>query len=305
LLLAVVLTGFRSAAAAPIKVTPDGQGGFASIQAAIDSVPNQGKAPVVIEIAPGRYDERITIPKNKPFITLRGTGDTPADVWVGGTLKAPGAILTANADDFRCEHLTLEDLSEEVDNQTRSALVVAGQRQAFEDCTIKGRHNTLFVRPGASAYLHFCRVTGTGDIIYGAGTAFLDTCEVTVLWSTGTIASPNTPRNVDVGLIFSDCRFSGPPNGSGSLMRPWGADGAAVFIRCAIDERFSRVGWTPWNGRETTCRAAEFGSTTADGKPLDLSERPAWVRRLTEEEVRRYSMETVFHGWNPHTPPTP
>ncbi len=63
---------------------------------------------------------------------------------------------------------------------------------------------------------------------------------------------------------------------------------------------FSHQGWTPWAGREATCRAAEFGSTTADEKPLDLSERPAWVHRLTAEEARRYTLANVLGNFNPH-----
>src|SRR4051794_17949702 len=105
--LAFAVIGPCAALAASTRVVAPG-GPFASVQAAIDSVPEGNAEAVVIEIAPGRYDERLTIPKTKPLVTLRGMGNTPGDVYIGGVMSATGAIVTAVADDFRCEHLTLE-----------------------------------------------------------------------------------------------------------------------------------------------------------------------------------------------------
>jgi len=53
-------------------VARDGSGNFTSVQAAVDSVLADNTKPVVIQIKPGVYVENITVPKEKPFITMRG-----------------------------------------------------------------------------------------------------------------------------------------------------------------------------------------------------------------------------------------
>jgi len=57
-----------------IKVNSDGSADYKTVQAAIDSIPpNNNKTPTTIELAPATYMERVTVPKDKPFLTLRGT----------------------------------------------------------------------------------------------------------------------------------------------------------------------------------------------------------------------------------------
>jgi pectinesterase len=292
--------GENGAAANTRIVNPKAREGFGTIQAAINSVPDGNAAPVVIEITPGRYEEHITIPATKRFITLRGMADDPADVWIGGTIVGQGAILTSRGADFRCEHLTLEDLSSAPPDVAHSAIYLSAPRQVIEDCLLLGTHNTVAIWTETQAYFHSCRITGTSDIVFGPATAIFDNCDILVT-SVGSIATPNTPKNIEFGLIFLDCRLTGQGSNSPTLMRPWSADAHAAFIRCSIDGHFRRTPWTPWAGRETTCRAEESGSVAPDNKTLlDLSNRPAWVHRLSAEEARRYTVSKVFR-WDPHT----
>jgi pectinesterase len=45
---------------------------FRTVQEAVDAIPRGNTAPWEIEIAPGRYTERLAIPRDKPFIRLIG-----------------------------------------------------------------------------------------------------------------------------------------------------------------------------------------------------------------------------------------
>jgi pectinesterase len=298
--LSVMVYGESCFAVTVAKVLPDGKGDFATIQAAIDAVPARNTATVVIEIGPGRYNERLTIPKNKPFITLRGMGNIPADVWIGSVIQNARAVVAANASDFRCEHLTISEQRIVVEGQAQAAVELGGVRQVLEDCEISGTQHIVSIPSGGQAYLHCCKIVGSDDIIFGSGTAFLDTCDVFVTGGKGVIAMPITLKTLSAGLVFTDCHFSGSSANEAALMRPWGPDGAAAFIRCSVDQHFTRAGWRPWEGHEATCRAEEFATTTPDDKPLDLSERPRWVRQLSAEESRRYILASVYGGWNPH-----
>ena len=49
---------------------------FSSIGSALAQIPANNTTPVIIEIAPGIYHEKLTI--NKPYITLRGMGESSA-----------------------------------------------------------------------------------------------------------------------------------------------------------------------------------------------------------------------------------
>jgi endo-1,4-beta-xylanase len=66
-----------------------------------------------------------------------------------------------------------------------------------------------------------------------------------------------------------------------------------------MDDDISARGWDPWDGREKTCRADEYGSRTLDGKPIDLSQRAPWVHRLTAAEAAAYTPSAVLGGWDP------
>jgi pectinesterase len=282
-------------------VKPDGSGQFTSIQAAIDSVPNRTSFPVIIEIAPGRYQGRVEIPKNKSFVTLRGMGDQPSEVWIGSALKTDErGVLSAQADDFRCEHLTIE-YTGDTSADPQGGLYSDGKRQVMEDCDVKGWHNAVEVRN--ETYFHFCRIQGGSDIISGAGTAVFDACDIVSLRGNGgCIAAPRTPKNVEFGFVFLDCRLvkGNIAAASVSLMRPWGPDGHTAFVRCVMDDHIAPAGWAAWDGRENTCRAEEFGSVAPDGAAINLTARAPWLRRIPEQDASHLTIRNIFPGWDPH-----
>ena len=89
------------------------------------------------------------------------------------------------------------------------------------------------------------------------------------------------------------------PDNSSTLMRPWYPYGQTAYINCSMDSHITAAGWSPWDGRELTCRAAEYGSKTLSGATIDLSKRASWVKRLTSTEAAQYSRSNVLGGWTP------
>src|SRR3954449_2486732 len=76
-------------------VALDGHSDFTTVQGAIDAVPSGNTAPFVIAIRPGTYPGPVSVPADKPFISLRGLGHQPSDVVItddraNGTLKPDG-----------------------------------------------------------------------------------------------------------------------------------------------------------------------------------------------------------------------
>jgi len=69
-----------------------------------------------------------------------------------------------------------------------------------------------------------------------------------------------------------------------------------------MDSHITAVGWLDWTSSEpntSTCRAAEYGSTTLSGATINLSERASWVVRLTSSQAATYSKSNVLGGWSP------
>jgi pectinesterase len=107
---------------------------------------------------------------------------------------------------------------------------------------------------------------------------------------------------VTYGFVFNACtiaRASGVPNNSSTLMRPWYPYGATAYINCSMDSHITAAGWSPWDGREATCRAAEYGSKTLAGATINLATRSSWVKRLTAAQAATYSRANVLGGWVP------
>ena len=57
---------------AEVIVAADGSGQYRSVQQAVDSAPSHSHQRFVIHIKPGIYKERVTVPSDKTFLTLRG-----------------------------------------------------------------------------------------------------------------------------------------------------------------------------------------------------------------------------------------
>jgi len=286
-------------------VAADGSGQYTTVQAAIDAVPAKNKSPITIRIAPGKYTEHVMIPREKPFITLIGSGKDRSEVWIGsGAVRL--APLEVRAADTRIENMTLESTAGATAGPMM-ALYVEAKRVHVENCSILGWQDTLGVWNNAVAYFHNCEIWGSVDFIYSGGTGVFDHCKVVERRDTGgVIAAPSTPKDVKYGLVFLDCFLTQTPEAKKagmSLMRPWYPDGQTAYIRCQM-ENVSAAGWDKWDGREKTCRAAEYGSTDLNGKPIDLSKRSPWVKRLSAKEAAEYTVKNILGGWDPTTSAT-
>lgn len=130
-----------------IRVSAEGTGDFATIQAAVDSVPNNNTSPFVIKIAPGTYSERVDIRRGKNHVALIGTGATrTATILTTGHVDIDSAsekcALSVHSDDTWVENLTVENTAGPTAGP-HGALYTDGKRQIFENLLIKGWQDTL------------------------------------------------------------------------------------------------------------------------------------------------------------------
>jgi pectin methylesterase-like acyl-CoA thioesterase len=119
-----------------------------------------------IDVDKGGYDESITVPANRPWLTLQGVSGKPEDVVVindraHGTLKSDGtqwgtegsATATFKAPDLTVQDLTIANSFDpadhtEVDQFETQAVAVAakGDRQVYFNVRILGRQDMLLVK---------------------------------------------------------------------------------------------------------------------------------------------------------------
>jgi pectin methylesterase-like acyl-CoA thioesterase len=291
-----------------LKVGPGEQ--FADVQAAVDAVPANNTVRHVIEITPGTYQKRVIVPDNKPFITLRGTGNTAADTKLtfnetASTLPNESTVhasTVVRAKDFIAENLTFENSAGQNAGQAL-AIYVRGDRAIFNNCRFLGWQDTLRSETGRH-YFYDSYIEGSVDFIYGKGTAFF---ENSTLFSkaNGYITAQGREGATDAnGYVFKNSTITGSPaNGTVFLGRPWAAYSRAIYIDTKMSSIIHPAGWQAWSGNNhLTSFFAEYNSMDLSGNPINVSSRVAWSKQLTAEQAAAFTKELWLagnDGWNP------
>lgn len=133
---------------------------FATLQAAVNSA-SSGAA---ILVAPGAYDETVTIPRSKSNLVLIGVGGRGGGFVEPSTEDAGGMVV--HADD-----VTLVNLGVAGEDTTSAvALTVTGARFRAINCKFEGGLTQLVLGPGTDAQI-------TADTHGDGADAFFDDCE--------------------------------------------------------------------------------------------------------------------------------
>jgi pectin methylesterase-like acyl-CoA thioesterase len=265
----VAETAPSSTAAAPIAATPtvasDGTGLYRTVQAAVNAVPANNTKRATITIKPGTYREIVTIPSNKPYITLQGLGTTANSTLIvdnhsnaGGYGTAGSATVFVYGHDFIAQNLTMSN-DYGVGSQAVAANVTA-QRALFSGVRFLGNQDTLLVNDGARAYFVNNYIEGTVDFIFGGGTAVFNACSIYEKRTVGgPVTAARTPSTQAYGFLIYKSTVTGATNNTTQLGRPWGPDAQVLY-------------------REST-----LTSTLATAQPwIDMSGHPWYQARFTE-----------------------
>jgi pectinesterase len=291
-------------------VAADGSGQFQSLQAAILAAPTASRGrPWIVWVKAGTYRERLYVQREKRFLALVGedalrtvvTFDLHAflpgpDGKPISTFRTPTAQI--DADDFTAENLTFENPAG-VEGRQALAVRVDGERVAFRGCRFVGWQDTILLNRGRH-YLEDCFVSGSVDFIFGGATAFLERCRIHARGD-GYLTAASTPEEERHGLVFHACRITGEPGVKTWLGRPWRDFSSVAFLDTEMSDVVRPEGWHNWDRplRERTVRYGERGST---GPGAAGDARVGWARRLTAEEAKALTVESVLggaDGWRP------
>jgi len=303
---AIALGGNRT-----LTVAADGKGDFKSVQSAIDAIPAKNEEPVVIHVAAGRYKEKIYLPRDKRFVTIRGD-DSGTTVLTydqnaaslgpdGKPLGTTGSYSTwVDADDFLAENITFENTAGDVGGHTGQALALraSGDRQVYRKCRLLGWQDTLYADAGRQYYAD-CYIQGRVDFIFGSATAVFDRCELHSK-NGGYVTAASTPREKPFGYVFLHCKLTGE-GAKAMLGRPWRPYAAVTYAWCEIGDHIKPAGWDNWRNAENE-KTARYAEYKCSGPGADRAGRVGWSHELTDDQAKELTVANILGGkdkWGP------
>ena len=225
---------------------------------------------------------------------------------IEGLGKCETFSFSNKATDIYMQDITLKNGLKD-DTGRGAALEDGGDRNIFKNVRLYGYQDTYYSKNGRY-YFEGGELRGRVDFLCGGGDVFYNGVTLAVCGD-GYIVAPGKPKQY--GYIFRDCTIKGDNyNGTYKLGRPWGDGGEpiALYINTTMEIQPTAEGWNEM-GDGWPARFAEYGSKTAAGTPINLSDRKKIFAKthennpiLTKEEADFYTIENVLGGdddWNP------
>ena len=294
---------FRTESSAAATVAKDGTGQFSTVQAAIDAVPANNTTRRVITIKAGTYREIVTIPSNKPYITLQGLGSSAAATVIvnnhssaGGYGTSGSATLFVNGRDFVAQNLTVSN--DYGEGSQAVAANVNADRAVFDTVRFLGNQDTLLVNNYRQYYVN-SYVEGTVDFIFGGATAVFNASTIYEKRSSGgPITAANTDAAKTYGILVYRCTITGAANNVTQLGRPWGPAAQVLFRESNLSATMRTA--QPWTDMSSNswknARFFEYRNTGAGAGTN--SNRP----QLSDSDAANYTPQKYLagtDGWNP------
>jgi pectin methylesterase-like acyl-CoA thioesterase len=322
-----------------LRVAADGSGDFATVQGALDAIPEEDALPTTVVIGRGTYQE-ILCAVNKGAIALVGedrketviayannerfngnAGGNPfgpgagrpgaAEPRRGGAIYRRGAVLFHRVGDLVIANLTLRNTTPQGGSQAE-ALIVNGTPDSHAIITgvnLESYQDTLQVN--GPAYIGDCTIAGDVDFMWGTGPCFFERCDIRALRSNAYYTQVRNPA-AHHGFVYKECRFDGAPVVTGNVLSRIDPSrfpaSEVVLIDCVLTEAVAAVGWRldrAADAPQPQLHFWEYRSRGPDGTPVETSRRLAASRRLAPPEdaetIARYSDPTFVLGgrWNP------
>ncbi|XP_062085818.1 putative pectinesterase 52 [Humulus lupulus] len=280
-----------------ITVDNHGSGDFNTIQAAIDSISPSNTQWIKIQISPGIYTEKVTIPPEKPYIYLEGINGRDHTVITfndhGETDES--ATFSSHPDNIVAKGITFENSYNIMMSTGEVTPAVAariyGDKSAFLDCGFRGVQDTLWDVTGRH-YFSNCYIEGAVDFIFGYAQSYYEKTSINV--TVGKMQNNNVEY---IGYITAQGRASaedsggfvfegGSISGSGQvyLGRAYGAFSRVIFHATNFASIIIPNGWSNFTYAEVHC----------EGPGSDTSKRAAWEKELSLSKFKSTYSKSVF-----------
>jgi pectate lyase/pectin methylesterase-like acyl-CoA thioesterase len=290
-----------------LTVAADGTGDFATVQGAIDFVPTANTTRTLIVVRKGLYQELVHI-NNKPLVTLHGEDRTGTVIaYANNSNFNPSARSVVGVDtaDITIENLTVRNLTPKGGSQAE-AIRTNGLRFLLRKCDLYSFQDTLQLN--GSAYVDSCYIEGDVDFMWGTASAYFVNCEAKMVTSAGYYVQSRTPQG-QPGFVYVNCRLSGASGVAGGWLARIDPtvfpDSQVIYINSAMGPQVQPAGWLLNNAtNSSTVRFWEYHSIDFTGAAIDVSQRIASSRQLSDAEATQWSdPQFVLGGWVPQALP--
>ncbi|MDI6804927.1 MAG: pectinesterase family protein [Bacteroidota bacterium] len=299
-----------------IIVSQDGTGNYATVQDALNVVPDNSESRTLIFIKKGTYKEKIILRASKKNVTIIGenvgnvilTYDDYSGKIVGGDTLTTFTSYSffIQADGFSAENITFENSAGPVGQAV--AVMVKGDRVIFKNCRFLGHQDTFYTQGVGRCYLDSCYIEGTTDFIFGSSIVVFNRC---ILQSkkNSYITAASTPEGNKFGYVFFNCKLTAADGiDSVYLGRPWRIYAKTVFIECELGNQIKPEGWHNWKKPEAE-KTTFYAEYKCFGAGSLTNNRVEWSRQLSDIDVAEYTLEKIFaadasatpykYDWNP------
>ncbi|CAA6666788.1 unnamed protein product [Spirodela intermedia] len=289
-------TGWRE-----ITVDGGGSGDFQSVQDAIDSVPENNRHRVLINIRAGVYIEKVVIPATKPYITFQGAGrrttviewhDRASDRGPDGQqLRTYNtASVTVLASHFSARNISFKGWQ-------AAAFRISGDKAYFLGCGFYGAQDTLCDDAGRH-YFKDCYIEGSIDFIFGNGRSMYRSCQLhSIATRFGSIAAQDRRGLCEqTGFAFVNCRVTG--TGPLYVGRAMGQYSRIVYSYTYFDDVVAQGGWDDWDHTTGKNRrvTAFFGVYRCSGPGAAAVRGASLTRELDYQSARPFLAKSFVNG---------
>ncbi|XP_051137852.1 pectinesterase PPME1-like [Andrographis paniculata] len=235
-----------------ISVRKHGKAQFRSIKDAINSIPDGNKDRIIVAVGPGTYVEKVTISKEKPFVTLYGDPKKMPTLVYNDTAKtAKGSVysgtLSVYADHFNAVNMHIKNSAPQPDgkpDQQALAMRISGDYASFYNCRFYGFQDTLMDDTGKHLYKD-CYIEGTVDFVFGTGQTLFMKTELHVIGDGEAFVTAHGRNSPDdpSGFVFLQCPVTGKGKGNAYLGRPWFNYARVIFLYSGLGRVINPAGW--------------------------------------------------------------
>ncbi|KAL8064504.1 hypothetical protein ABFX02_01G095200 [Erythranthe guttata] len=293
-----------------ITVDVGGSGDFRSVQAAVDSVPDNNSKNVLILISAGYYIEKVVVPACKPYITFEGAGrETTFIEWHDrASDKGPDgqqlrtyhtASVSVFAPYFSARNISFKNTAPAplpgMQGWQAVAFRISGDKAFFSGCGFYGAQDTLCDDAGRH-YFKECYIEGSIDFIFGNGRSMYKNCELhSIATRFGSIAAQNrNSPDEKTGFAFVNCTVTG--TGPLYVGRAMGQYSRIVFSYTYFDDVVAHGGWDDWDHISNKNKTAYFGVYKCFGPGAARVRGVSWARELDYDSAHPFIAKSFVNG---------
>ncbi|CAA7022529.1 unnamed protein product [Microthlaspi erraticum] len=258
------------------RVRQDGRGHFKTLTEAIASVPAENTKRVIINLGPGVYKEKVTIDRNKPFITLYGHRNAMPVMTFDGTAAQYGTVDSATlivlSDYFMAVNIIVKNSAPMPDGKMKGAqalsMRISGNKAAFYNSKFYGYQDTICDDAG-NHFFKDCYIEGTYDFIFGSGRSLYLRTQLNVVGDGLRVITAHAGKSAGEKSEYSfvHCKVTGTGTGI-YLGRAWMSHPKVVYAYTDMSSVVNPSGWqeNPQSERDKTVFYGEYKCSGAGSK---------------------------------------